>query len=260
MKKTPKTICITGASSGLGTALALSYAHTGTTLFLTGRHSPRLESVADACRNQGATVYTQTVDVTKKGLMQAWATEVLRHGTPDLIIANAGISGGTAEGAESLEQMESMVFTNILGVFYTVEPFVPALKAAKSGQIAIISSLAGYRGFPGAPAYCATKAAVKSYGESLRSLLGGDGVSVTTVCPGYVQTQMTDANDFHMPLMWSAPKAAAVIKQRLMKNPARVSFPWPMTFLVWLFMVLPAAWVDGLLRRLPRKQALALHD
>ncbi len=260
MKKIPKTICITGASSGLGAALALSYARAGVTLFLTGRHPTRLESVADACRNQGATVHTTAVDVTKKGLMQAWAADVLRQATPDLIIANAGISGGTAEGAESLEHMEAMVFTNILGVFYTVEPFLPALKAAKSGQIAIISSLAGYRGFPGAPAYCATKAAVKSYGESLRSLLGGDGVSVTTVCPGYIQTQMTEANDFHMPLMWSAQKAADVIKRRLMKRPARLSFPWPMTFLVWLFMILPAPWVDGFLSRLPRKQALSTHD
>jgi short-subunit dehydrogenase len=256
MKKIPKTICITGASSGLGTALALSYAHSGVTLFLTGRHSTRLASVADACRNQGATVHTSAVDVTKKGLMQAWAADVLGHGTPDLIIANAGISGGTAEGSESLEQMESMVFTNILGVFYTIEPFLPALKAKRSGQIAIISSLAGYRGFPGAPAYCATKAAVKSYGESLRGLLGAEGIAVTTVCPGYIQTQMTEANDFHMPLMWPAKKAAAVIKHALTKNPARLSFPWPMTFLVWLLMVLPARWVDGLLRRLPRKQAL----
>jgi short-subunit dehydrogenase len=257
MKKPPKTICITGASSGLGAALALVYAHSGITLFLTGRHPTRLQSVADACRTQGATVHTSVLDVTKKGLMQAWAADVLTHGTPDLIIANAGISGGTAEGSERLEHMEAMVYTNILGVFYTVEPFLPALKTARSGHIAIISSLAGYRGFPGAPAYCASKAAVKSYGESLRGLLFPDGVSVTTVCPGYIQTPMTDVNDFAMPLMWSAEKAASFIKDRLLKRPARLSFPWPMTFLVWLLMVLPASWVDGLLNRLPRKKGLS---
>jgi short-subunit dehydrogenase len=153
--------------------------------------------------------------------------------------------------------MEAMVHTNILGVFYTVEPFLPALKTARTGHLALISSLAGYRGFPGAPAYCASKAAVKSYGESLRGLLFPEGIAVTTVCPGYIQTPMTEVNDFGMPLMWSAEKAASVIKARLLKRPARLSFPWSMTFLVWLLMVLPARWVDGLLNRLPRKKGLS---
>ncbi len=117
MKKIPKTICITGASNGLGAALALSYAHAGITLFLTGRHPTRLESVADACRNQGATVHTRAVDVTKKGLMQAWAADVLGHGTPDLIIANAGISGGTAGGPSLWSKWNPWCSPTSLGCF-----------------------------------------------------------------------------------------------------------------------------------------------
>ena len=256
MKKTPKIICITGASSGLGAALAFEYANSDTILYLTGRNTARLQAVATECTGKGATVHTTTLDVTKRGIMKEWAENIIKDHTPDLIIANAGISGGTAEGLESIEQIEAIIRTNVLGVFYSIEPFIPALQSAKNGQIAIISSLAGYRGFAGAPAYCASKAAVKCYGESLRALLYPDNIMVTTVCPGYIDTQMTAANDFTMHMMLSSAQAAKYIKQKLTKSPARLSFPLPMAFVVWLFMVLPSWLVDRIINKLPRKNSM----
>jgi short-subunit dehydrogenase len=256
MKKTPKIICITGASSGLGAALALAYANNNAILYLTGRNTARLQAVATECINKGATVHTATIDVTKRGIMKEWVDNIIKAHTPDLIIANAGISGGTADGLESIEQIEAIIRTNVLGVFYSIEPFIPALKSAKKGQIAIISSLAGYRGFAGAPAYCASKAAVKSYGESLRALLYPDNVMVTTVCPGYIDTQMTSTNDFTMPMMLSSKAAAKYIRQKLLKSPARLSFPLPMAFAVWMFMVLPSWLVDRIINKLPRKNSM----
>ncbi len=256
----PQRILITGASSGLGTSLALAYAAEGVTLYLHGRHQLRLNKVAEACKAQGATVHTEAGDVKNTPHMQQWLAAVLEQGALDLVIANAGISGGTAEGDEEVQQVREIFLTNVIGVSNTVQPVLASMRQAGKGQIAIIASLAGFRGFPGAPAYCGSKAAVKVYGEGLRGLLAGNGIGVTVVCPGYVKTAMTDANDFSMPLMWPAEKAARVIKAGIAKNKARIAFPWPLYSIVWLLSVLPAGLVDRLLATLPKKSGISAKD
>ncbi|MFN9790178.1 MAG: SDR family NAD(P)-dependent oxidoreductase [Holosporales bacterium] len=256
-KSTPESfgrIAITGASSGLGAALAQHYAAPGVTLSLAGRSLPKLESVAKACQAKGATVSIHNVDVRFPGTVQEW----LAGEAFDLVIANAGVSGGTANAGEESDLQRRLIFqTNVEGVLHTLHAALPAMEAAGKGQLAIISSLAAFRGFAGAPAYCASKAAVKVYGEALRALYRYRGIGVTVVCPGYIKTPMTDANDFTMPLMVSAEQAAAKIAHGLARNKALIAFPRRLYGVCWLLANLPAGLIDRLLARLPRKGALA---
>ena len=176
----------------------------------------------------------------------------------DLVIANAGISGGTdkAAGGEGASQARRIFAVNLQGVINTVMPAITLMRAREHGQIALMSSLAGFRGFPGAPAYCASKAAVKAWGESLRGSLARDGIAVSVICPGFVRSPMTDVNPFPMPLLMEARHAAALIKRRLARNHGRIAFPWPMYLLVWLIAALPPLLTDPLLARMPEKTKL----
>jgi short-subunit dehydrogenase len=250
----PRHIVITGASSGLGAALAVHYAQKGVRLYLGGRNAIRLQMVADACLAKGAEVFIHTVDIKNAHGVNEWLATLQATEPFDLIIANAGISGGTAEGLEGIQQITDIFRTNIEGVANTLAPVIPAMQQAKKGQLALISSLAGFRGFPGAPAYCASKAAVKVYGEALRGLLRPDGIRVSVVCPGYIKTPMTDTNTFKMPLMIPADKAARYIADGLAKNRPLIAFPSLLYVIVWMLMVLPARLVDWLLAGLPRKK------
>jgi short-subunit dehydrogenase len=277
--KDPKTILITGASSGLGAALAYRYAAEGVTLVLTGRDLDRLDQVAERCRQAGATVRHATVDVTAGDFMARWLAEVDDATPIDLAIANAGISGGTGGTAtgESAEQTRAIFATNLDGVLNTVLPLAERMvaraahraRAAEAeekagrrradgpvGQIAIVSSLAGFRGLPGAPSYSASKAAVRVWGEALRVQLKPKGVAVSVVCPGFVRTPLTDRNPYRMPFLMEPDKAARVIVRGLARNKGRIAFPWPMHALVWLLAALPTPLTDRMLRRSPQKPAL----
>lgn len=249
----PKTILITGGSSGLGAALARSYAAPGIHLALTGRDAVRLEAVAADCRVKGATVESAVLDVTDAAALSAWIEALDDRHPVDLAIANAGISAGTGGATEPAGQARRIFAVNLDGVLNTIAPLIPRLQARGRGQIALMSSLAGFRGFPGAPAYCGSKAAVRVYGEALRGALAASGVWVSVICPGYVRTPMTDRNRFPMPFLMPADKAAALIRRRLSRNAARIAFPWPMMAAVWLLQALPPALVDPLMRRLPAK-------
>jgi short-subunit dehydrogenase len=254
--KAYRRILITGASSGLGAALALAYAGPGVELFLGGRNLLRLERVAAAVREKGAFAFPHAVDVKDADRMRDWLGPISRARPFDLVIANAGVSGGTADSAESLAQIREILDVNVSGVIHTLHPVVDGMRAAGAGQIAIISSLAGFRGFPGAPAYCAGKAAVKVYGEALRPLLARNNIGVSVVCPGYIRTPMTDVNDFRMPLMMPADKAARIIHRGLARNRARIAFPLGLYMAVWLLAALPAWMTDRLLAVLPGKKNL----
>ena len=254
--KDPKVILITGASSGIGEALALEYATDGVTLILIGRDLERLDSVAAQCRDGGAEVRLATIDVTDARFFAQWLDGVYSMSPIDLVIANAGISGGTAGGAEDLEQVRRIFAVNVDGVFNTVHPAIALMAARRRGQIAIMSSLAGFRGFPGAPAYCASKAAVRSYGESLRGALAPDGIEVSVICPGFVRSRMTAANPFKMPFLMNAGRAARIIKRGLARNKARIAFPFPTYFAAWLMGALPPSLTDPWLRRAPKKPVL----
>lgn len=248
-----KNILITGASSGLGAALADAYAGQGTHLFLSGRNEDRLKQVAERVAQKGAQPHIKCVDVTDGAGMKAWIGEVDAAYPLDLVIANAGISAGTGKGNESEAQNAAIFTTNVQGVFNTIHPIIPAMKKRGHGQIAIMSSLAGFLGVPGAPSYAASKAAVRIYGEALRVELAPHGVMVNVICPGFVQTPLTDVNDFKMPFLLRAEPAAWIIKRGLAQNRARIAFPWRFATLVWLVAALPLSWTAALFARLPRK-------
>jgi len=244
----PKHILITGASSGLGAALALHYAAVGVRLSLHGRHAQRLSAVAAQARLRGAETATHVGDVADEQDMRDWIHSQDDAAAIDLIIANAGISWGTAQGVE-----REIFATNVTGVFNTIQPLLPRLIQRKRGQIAIISSLAGFRGFSGAAAYCASKAAVRVYGEGLRAELAPHHVDVNVVCPGFVETPMTDVNPFPMPLMMSPECAAQIICAGLEANRARIAFPRRMYVMVRVLAALPQAVMDRIAQRMPRK-------
>jgi short-subunit dehydrogenase len=249
----PASILITGASSGIGAALALEYARPGVALALGGRDRARLAVVAQACRDAGAAPRVEALDVREREGMAAWIAEADRAAPLDLVIANAGISAGTGGGGETGDQARRVVATNLDGVLNTVLPAVARMRPRGRGQIAIMSSLAAFRGFPGAPAYCASKAAVRVWGEALRGELHGAGIGVSVICPGYVRSSMTAVNDFPMPLLMDAERAARIIRRGLARNRPRIAFPWRLYAAVWLISALPPSLTDPLLRRLPKK-------
>ena len=251
--KNPQSILITGASSGIGEALAKAYAAPGINLALSGRNGARLSRVATACQDQGAEVTTTAIDVVQRSDLTAWVKEVDQSNPLDLVIANAGISAGTGGGGESQDQSRQIFSVNLTGVANTILPAAELMSTRKNGQLAIMSSLASFRGFPGAPAYCASKAAVRVWGEALRGSLHKNGLEVSVICPGYVKSRMTDANDFPMPFLMEADKAAGIIKKGLARNKGRIVFPLRLYAMVWLLAALPPGWIDPLLRRLPEK-------
>lgn len=249
----PRSLLITGASSGIGEALALAYAAPGVALALTGRDAARLEAVAAICRQRGAVVQAATIDVADAGALTPWVEDMDTAVPIDLVIANAGIGAGTGGGFETAEQTRAVFTVNLDGVLNTVLPLIPRFVSRRRGQIAMMSSLASFRGFPGSPTYCASKAALRIWGEGLRGDLHRHGVEVSVICPGFVVSRMTARNKFRMPFLMSAERAAAIIKRGLARNRGRIAFPFPMYFAVWLFSAFPPVLTDPLFRMLPKK-------
>lgn len=243
-------ILITGASSGIGEALAVAYANPLTVLSLSGRDGTRLAAVARGCRERGALTETIALDVTDRTAMASWITARDRAQALDLVIANAGISAGLDESGEATRRIFAI---NLDGVLNTVLPAIEIFRKRRRGHVAVMSSLAGFRGIGGAPAYGASKAAVRVWGEGLRSALAPEGIGVSVICPGFVTSRMTDANTFRMPFLMDAAKAAGIIQRGLAANVGRIAFPWPMAAAVWLLSALPDAWAEAITRRLPKK-------
>ncbi|MBO42871.1 MAG: short-chain dehydrogenase [Rhodospirillaceae bacterium] len=252
----PRSVLITGASSGIGRALALAYAKPGVHLALSGRNEKRLKSIVQACADAGSSVNCEILDVTNKDDMRTWVTDVDNNEPLDLVIANAGVSGGTGGSGETENQTRMIFETNINGIFNTVFPAADLMRARKNGQIALVSSLASFRGFVGAPAYSASKAAVRTYGEALRGLLQGDGIGVSVICPGFVESRMTAGNKYKMPFLMTAERAAAIIQRGVAHNKARIAFPFPIYFLSWFLGSLPPGLTDPLFRILPKKNSV----
>ena len=186
----PLRVFLTGASSGLGEALARHYATRGATLGLVARRAGELDRVARSL--SPATVSTYAADVRDADAMTAAARDfVAKHGMPDIVVANAGVSRGTlVEHADDLDVFRAVFDTNVAGIVHTFHPFVAPMRTAGRGTLVGIASVAGFRGLPGAAAYSASKAAAITLLESLRVELHASGVRVVTVCPGYVATPM----------------------------------------------------------------------
>lgn len=252
--KQPKSILITGASSGIGEALALEYAAPGVHLALSGRDGARLEDVRDRCRNKGAGVLAAVLDVTDRAAMRAWIAQVDSAHALDLVIANAGISGGAGTvGGENEDQARAIFDVNFIGVLNTIWPAIDTMRLRKCGQIAITSSIAGMTPLPGAPAYSTSKVAVKAYAEALHGALKPEGIHVTAICPGFVASRITDQNNFPMPFFLGAPKAARIIRLKLNKGRISIIFPWPLAAAAWLMGLLPPCWRVWILSRAPKK-------
>ena len=244
MPTSPRSLLITGASSGIGAALAVVYAAPGLHLYLVGRNAERLSETAARCQAAGAEATALVVDVTDQSAMAQAVTEADRQHSLDLVIANAGI-GKTQEDPAFARQLVS---TNIVGVLNTVEPAMAVMRPRNSGHIAIMSSLAAFRAFGGPPGYAASKAWTRLYGEALRGRLASKGIAVSVICPGFVATPMTQGSG------QSAEQAAHMIKAGLDRNQARISFPRSLALRTWLSNALPSGWTD---RRLKRKWRMA---
>ena len=246
-------VFLTGASSGLGEALAAHYAKQGATLGLTARRQPELDRVAASLAP--ATVATYAVDVRDAAAMIAAGRDFLaKHGVPDIVIANAGVSRGTlADHAEDLPAFRDVLETNVLGIVHTFHPFLAAMREARRGTLVGVASLAGFRGIPGSAAYSASKAAAIALLESLRVDLRGSGVSVVTIAPGYVATPMTARNPYKMPFLMAPDRAAASIARAIARRKRFHVLPWPMAIVGRLFRALPRPVYDRAFAKVKRK-------
>jgi short-subunit dehydrogenase len=251
MQPNPKSILITGASSGIGESLALHYAAKGVTLFITGRNESRLEAVAEACRARGAEVTIWVGDVTDGEGIRRWIFACDAERPLNLVIANAGVALGASD-VEGLHEAAIRSYEiNVTGVFNTIHPALEAMSKRRpypvtNGQVAIMSSVMGYLGMARSPAYSSSKATVKHYGEALRGTFRGMGIGVSVICPGYVSSALTDRNTSTMPFLIDAEKAARIIAKGLARNKARITFPWQMVLITRLAINLPAFLVDRL--------------
>ena len=200
-------VFLSGASGGIGAALARHYAVAGAKLGLAARRQDRLSELIAALPGEHA---GYPLDVADAAALKAAAEDfIARCGCPDIVIANAGISVGTlADDADDLHAFRRVFETNVMGMAQTLQPFIAAMKARGSGRLVGIASVAGIRGLPGAGAYCASKAATIAYLEALRGELRGSGVKVVTIVPGYIATPMTAANPYPMPFLLQADEAA----------------------------------------------------
>lgn len=253
MIQTKKTIIITGASSGIGEAIAKQYASAGVRLFLFGRSKERLEMVADYCRSKKAEAHIVIIDVTNADLMREEIEKICSKYGLDIIIANAGVSAGTLGKPESQEQISDIFATNVQGVANSVIPALPFLIEQKHGQIVLISSMAAMLGLSSAPSYSASKAAVKIFGDGMRAYLKQFNVKVNVVLPGYVDTPMTKVNKFPMPFKISANRAASIIVSGIAQNHGLIVFPKITYYFLKIVNLLPYQLIDYVNSKLPGK-------
>jgi len=246
-------VFVTGASSGIGEALARYYAKKGATLGLFARREAELSRVAAALAP--ATVASYVGDVRDAAaLARAGADFVARFGAPDIVIASAGVSRGTLTGeAVDMAAFKEVFDTNVLGLVQTFQPFVAAMTGARNGALVGVASVAGFRGMPGSGAYSASKSAVITYLESLRVELRDSGVAVMTICPGFIATPMTARNPYAMPFLLAPDKAARLIARAIGRRRRFYVLPWQMGWVGLLLKILPRPVYDFAFARAGRK-------
>jgi len=225
---------ITGASSGIGWALARELAAQGCKVGLIARRRKKLEELAGEVRSAGATVALAVADVAEReSTLAAFRQIAAELGSTDLLVANAGVGTPTLLDPMNTADVEKMIRVNLLGVIYSIEAVRPDMLRRGRGHVAAVSSMAAYKGLPAESGYCASKAAVNTYLEGLRLHLRGRGIAVTTICPGFVRTPMTSVNPFHMPWLVEVDDAARRIVRALRRRKKVYNFPWQMSLLMW---------------------------
>lgn len=249
-----KNVLITGASSGIGEALALYYAKQNiANLFICGRNAQRLLAVAAECAQTGVTVHSKILDVTDRQKTEAWIKSCNKKAPLNLIFANAGVS----TGAETAENIYNTFNTNIFGVLNTVTPAIDIYRKRKNNDspriIALTASIAGYHGLAGCPSYSASKACVKAYGEAMRIRLAQENIQMNVICPGFVRSRITDKNTCPMPFFMEAENAAEIIAKNIERNIGLIAFPFPMRLAAWLGAILPNCISNFIYSRLPYK-------
>jgi short-subunit dehydrogenase len=236
---------ITGASSGIGRELAKRLAREGTKVALAARRRDLLEGLAAEIRAEGGTAVPLPCDVRERMSMHAAVSETGRElGPIDLLIANAGVGHVIPADSFDAALFEDTVRTNLLGPVYAVEATLPSMLSRRTGHIVGVSSLAAYRGFPMTHAYCASKSALNSFLEGLRSEIADRGVRITTVCPGFVRTPMTVKHTGAMPFLLEPDEAARRILRAVRAGRRVYNFPFPMAALMALVRILPSGVLD----------------
>ena len=245
-------VVISGASSGLGLALAQHYLQQGAHVAACARRADLLQTLSEQYPGQ---VYCYPLDVRDAAALQAAAQDFIsRAGVPDIVIANAGVSRGTlTDYAEDIDAFQQVMDINVLGVVKTFQPFMSAMRKAGNGTLVGVASVAGFRGIPGSEAYSASKAALISYLESLRVELHGSGVSVVTLCPGYIETPMTEINPYAMPFILPADEAARRMARVIAARKSFAVVPWQMGLIGSLLKTLPNWLYDWAFSKAPRK-------
>ncbi len=244
--KAEQVVFITGASTGIGRALALALAPRGCALALTARRQKLLDELAREVERLGGRALALACDVSDPAqVKQAVAATQQRFGRIDCAILSAGIGEPTKAEAFSAADFERLLQTNLLGVAYCLEALIPLLRQQGGGKIAALSSLAGDRGIPGSAGYCATKAALNALFDGLRGPLRPHGIELVTITPGYVLTPMTEKQE-RMPFLMSAEAAAQLIVRRLERGDRVIRFPWQAAWFMRVLRVLPSSWFDAL--------------
>ncbi|MBR6588718.1 MAG: SDR family NAD(P)-dependent oxidoreductase [Kiritimatiellae bacterium] len=259
--KNPNTVLITGASSGIGEALAVECVKRGVrNIFFCGRDAERVSAVVRKCEaaaecdsGKQLTVLGEVLDVTDEESVRKWLEKCNAIAPLEVVFSNAGI--GT--GIENAANVRRTFATNVDGNLNVVLPVIEIFRSNKAGgigsdrrQIVLTASIAGYAPLSTCPAYAATKAAMKSWGLSLRGMLKREGIWVNVICPGFIRSRITDRNTCPMPFFMEADRAAKVMLDRVDRNVGLIAFPWPMRFGVWLMSALPwrvSEFISGIL-------------
>lgn len=258
-----KSVLITGASSGIGAALAKEFASQGVSaLFLCGRDEKRLFDVVEQCRAiskvENFIVEGSVLDVCDSQKVESWIRACDSKCALDIVFANAGVATGPELNMDNVRRTFNINVGGVVNaVLPTIDMFLERKREGHSiiGQIVITASIAGYHGLPQCPSYSATKSCVKAWGAGLRGMLHSKGILVNVVCPGFVRSAITDKNTCPMPFFMEADKAARIIIDRVSKNKAIIAFPWQLRFVTWLMACLPEVVSEKIFRGLPEKNS-----